>query len=143
MNKTVNILHFIYKNIPGSIFMFWFLFLLLPKTIFDLPISPVLYAKDGQLLGAKIANNGQWHFSQTDSLSTKFKQAIIQFEDRNFYEHTGVDPRGLIRAFYQNIKVLGANDPYKKEFRIALSRKVGQVIKKASSLLGINLHETM
>ena len=46
-------------------------------------------------------------------------------------------------TFYQNIKVLGANDPYKKEFRIALSRKVGQVIKRASSLLGINLPETM
>ena len=46
-------------------------------------------------------------------------------------------------TFYQNIKVLGVNDPYKKEFRIALSRKVGQVIKRASSLLGINLPETM
>ena len=46
-------------------------------------------------------------------------------------------------TFYQNIKVLGANDPYKKEFRIALSRKVGQVIQRASSLLGINLPETM
>ncbi len=46
-------------------------------------------------------------------------------------------------TFYQNIKVLGVNDPYKKQFRIALSRKVGQVIKRASSLLGINLPETM
>ena len=46
-------------------------------------------------------------------------------------------------TFYQNLKVLGANEPYQKEFRIALSRKVGHVIKKASSLLGINLPETM
>ena len=46
-------------------------------------------------------------------------------------------------TFYQNIKVLGVNDPYKKQFRIALSRKVGQVIQRASSLLGINLPETM
>ena len=46
-------------------------------------------------------------------------------------------------TFYQNVKVLGANEPYQKEFRIALSRKVGYVIKSASSLLGINLPETM
>ena len=46
-------------------------------------------------------------------------------------------------TFYQNVKVLSANEPYQKEFRIALSRKVGYVIKSASSLLGINLPETM
>ncbi len=46
-------------------------------------------------------------------------------------------------TFYQNVKVLGANEPYQKEFRIALSRKVGVVIKSASFLLGINLPETM
>jgi len=46
-------------------------------------------------------------------------------------------------TFYQNVKVLGANEPYQKEFRIALSRKVGDVIKSASFLLGINLPETM
>ena len=46
-------------------------------------------------------------------------------------------------TFYQNLKVFGANEPYQKEFRISLSRKVGYVIKSASSLLGINLPETM
>ena len=46
-------------------------------------------------------------------------------------------------TFYQNVKVLGANEPHQKEFRISLSRKVGNVIKSASSLLGINLPETM
>ena len=46
-------------------------------------------------------------------------------------------------TFYQNVKVLGANEPYQKEFRIALSRKVGDVIKSATFLLGINLPETM
>ena len=46
-------------------------------------------------------------------------------------------------TFYQNVKVLGANEPYQKEFRIALSRKVGDVIKSATLLLGINLPETM
>ena len=46
-------------------------------------------------------------------------------------------------TFYQNVKVLGAKEPYQKEFRIALSRKVGDVIKSATFLLGINLPETM
>ena len=46
-------------------------------------------------------------------------------------------------TFYQNLKVLGANEPYQKEFRIALSRKTANVIKNASSLLGIDLPEIM
>ena len=46
-------------------------------------------------------------------------------------------------TFYQNLKVHGAKEPYQKEFRIALSKRVGYVIENASSLLGINLPETM
>ena len=46
-------------------------------------------------------------------------------------------------TFYQNLKVHGAKEPYQKEFRIALSKRVAYVIENASSLLGINLPETM
>ena len=46
-------------------------------------------------------------------------------------------------TFYQNLKVLGANEPFQKEFRIALSRKTANVIKNASFLLGIDLPEVM
>jgi penicillin-binding protein 1A len=32
------------------------------------------------------------------------KNAVIATEDRNFYEHDGLNPIGIVRAFYQNVK---------------------------------------
>ncbi len=78
--------------------------LLFPKTIFDRPNSPILLSKDQQLLGAKIATDGQWHFHDLDSLSNKFETALIHFEDRNFYDHAGIDPRGFGRALWNNLQ---------------------------------------
>jgi len=31
-------------------------------------------------------------------------KALLAVEDRNFYEHFGVDPRGIARAFYRNLR---------------------------------------
>ena len=92
------------ENLGISIFLLWFLFILLPRPLFDLPVSPVLLDNKEQLLGAKIATNGQWHFHETDSVSYKFKRALLHYEDRNFYNHIGVDPKGIARAFLSNIK---------------------------------------
>jgi arginyl-tRNA synthetase len=46
-------------------------------------------------------------------------------------------------TFYQNISVLGSLDADLKDFRIALSQKVAEVISNASGLLGITVPETM
>jgi penicillin-binding protein 1C len=76
----------------------------LPERIFDKPYSSVLEARDGQLLTASIADDGQWRFPQTDSIPTRFEEALITFEDRRFYYHPGVDPISMARATYQNLK---------------------------------------
>ena len=34
----------------------------------------------------------------------RFFQALLQYEDRRFYRHRGVDPRAVVRACGQNIK---------------------------------------
>ena len=46
-------------------------------------------------------------------------------------------------TFYQNLSILGADDKYTKNFRIALSFKVAEVISNASSLLGIEVPDNM
>ena len=46
-------------------------------------------------------------------------------------------------TFYQNVTVLGSKDPEQKNFRIALSKKVAEVISNASSLLGIQVPDNM
>lgn len=46
-------------------------------------------------------------------------------------------------TFYQNLSVLGVDDIELKNFRIALSHKVAEVISNASGLLGIKVPDTM
>lgn len=61
-----------------------------------------MFDKNGKLLGAKIAADGQWRFPATDSVPDKFARAIIAFEDKRFYSHWGVDVQALGRALWQN-----------------------------------------
>ncbi len=76
----------------------------LPRQIFDKPYSTVLEARNGQLLSASIAADGQWRFPQDDSIPERFAQALITFEDKRFYYHPGVDPLSLGRAMIQNVR---------------------------------------
>ena len=60
--------------------------------------------REGQLLGARISEDGQWRFPPTDSLPQKYATCVIQFEDRGFRYHPGVNPLSIGRAFVQNVK---------------------------------------
>lgn len=75
----------------------------LPSTLFDVPYSTVVEDRNGELLGARIANDQQWRFPATDSLPDKYKTCLLQFEDRHFHYHWGVNPLSVARAFKQNI----------------------------------------
>ena len=46
-------------------------------------------------------------------------------------------------SFYQNVSILGEEDPIKRALRIHLSRKVGEVISTGFDLLGIEVPERM
>jgi len=76
----------------------------LPKTLFSDPFSSVLLSSDSQLLGAQIAEDGQWRFPPGNYPSKKFEQAILTFEDKRFYSHLGFDPLAFSRALRQNIR---------------------------------------
>lgn len=76
----------------------------LPRPLFDAPTCMVLEDRNGDLLGARIAADGQWRFPAPDSLPARFIQALLTFEDHRFYRHLGVDPISLGRAFVQNIR---------------------------------------
>ena len=76
----------------------------LPRKLFDVPYSVVLEDQEGQLLSAQIADDGQWRFPGLDSLPEKYVQALVAFEDKRFYSHSGIDLRALFRALRQNIR---------------------------------------
>lgn len=76
----------------------------LPRELFRVPYSTVVTDRHGQLLGARIAADGQWRFPPRDSVPSKMRRCFICFEDKHFDRHFGVDPLALIRALYQNVR---------------------------------------
>lgn len=76
----------------------------LPKNLFHAPYSSVIFANDGELLGAHIAKDQQWRFPLIEDIPEKFSKSLIQFEDKRFYQHVGIDPFALARATWLNLK---------------------------------------
>lgn len=77
----------------------------LPEPLFDKPYSVILEDRDGVLLGARIAADGQWRFPLSSSdVSPRFSTALIAFEDRRFYWHHGIDPVAVLRAAGENFR---------------------------------------
>jgi penicillin-binding protein 1C len=79
-------------------------YLCLPEQLFKDPTATVITSSNNQLLGAKIANDGQWRFPHNDSIPEKFKTCIIQFEDEYFYNHPGFNPISIFKALRENLK---------------------------------------
>ena len=77
---------------------------LLPQKLFDDPTSTVVFDRKGELLGARIARDGQWRFPVPDGLPDKYVKCVTSFEDRYFYYHPGFNPGALIRAAGQNLR---------------------------------------
>ena len=76
----------------------------LPFQLFDTSYSTVIESAEGQLLGAKIASDGQWRFPENDSIPDKFKKCIVAFEDQHFYKHFGFNPVSIVHAIQENRK---------------------------------------
>ena len=96
----------LWKKITAGIFLcllLWYIFLL-PNPLFQVPYSTTIYAENNELLGGKVASDGQWRFRATDSISEKYFTALIQYEDKRFHYHWGVDPIAIARAIVQNIR---------------------------------------
>ncbi|HTF18169.1 MAG TPA: penicillin-binding protein 1C, partial [Chryseolinea sp.] len=78
-------------------------FLSLPRVLFTDPYSTVLQDRQGEMLSASIADDGQWRFPEGRTVSDKFAKSLIGYEDKRFYNHVGVDPLALLRAIRQDV----------------------------------------
>jgi penicillin-binding protein 1C len=90
------------KRICFFLFLIWYI-QALPSTLFNDSYSTVLVGKNGKLLGAHIAKDGQWRFPPSGKTPSKIAVCLVTFEDKNFHHHLGVSLLGIGRAFYQNI----------------------------------------
>jgi penicillin-binding protein 1C len=75
-----------------------------PMPRFRAPLSTVVEGGDGSILGARIADDGQWRFPAEDEVPEKFEKSILAFEDRWFWYHPGVNPVSLVRALVSNTR---------------------------------------
>ena len=79
--------------------------LCLPKDLFQgTSYATVVTDRNGELLGARIAEDQQWRFPPCDTVPDRFATALIQFEDRHFRWHPGVNPVALVRASADNLR---------------------------------------
>ena len=76
----------------------------LPTSLFPDPYSTVILARDGRLLGARIADDGQWRFPESRNCPSRYARAVLSYEDKRFRHHPGIDPLAVARAVIQNIK---------------------------------------
>jgi penicillin-binding protein 1C len=107
----------------------------LPDPLFSSYYSPVLYDRNGRLLGAMVAFDGQWRFPVKGPVNEKFAAALVEAEDRRFASHTGIDFRSIARAFVQNIRerrvVSGGSTITMQTIRLARPDRRRSIFEKA------------
>ena len=72
---------------------------------YEPPVTTRLFAGDGQLMMEYAAEKRL--FVPIEKIPEKVKNAFIAAEDKHFYQHSGVDYSGIIRAIIGNIKNYG------------------------------------
>ncbi|MEA3447444.1 MAG: penicillin-binding protein 1C [Bacteroidota bacterium] len=92
----------IWLIVPCILLIVW---LLTPVKTLENEWSCVLYDKDNTLLAATIAKDGQWRLpmGDEDTIPGKYKTCLLEFEDKRFRYHAGIDYLAMTRAFLQNI----------------------------------------
>ena len=93
----------VFVSLGGLLLLGWLF--CLPRQLFKgVSYSTVVESAEGELLGARIADDGQWRFPPSDTVPERFATALVQFEDRHFWHHPGVNPVALARAFRDNLR---------------------------------------
>jgi membrane peptidoglycan carboxypeptidase len=93
-------------------------------TVLDAPQVTYLYASDGTTQLTAMYDENRRNIS-LDEIPQVMIDAVLSAEDRNFYEHIGVDIRGIARAFVANLDAgettQGASTVTQQFVRLALT----------------------
>jgi penicillin-binding protein 1A len=71
-------------------------------------VDGYVYAADGHTILAVLRGSQSRVLVESDEIAPVMKQAIVATEDKRFYEHRGVDFRGMARALWADITHSGA-----------------------------------
>jgi penicillin-binding protein 1A len=70
-------------------------------------VDTVVYAENGRSVLAVLRGDESRVLVDTEDIAPIMRQAIVSVEDQRFYEHNGVDVRGIARALWQDIRQQG------------------------------------
>jgi penicillin-binding protein 1A len=68
------------------------------------PQTSKVYARDGRLVATLYEQNRTP--VKLEKISRPMQEAIVAIEDSRFYDHDGVDGRGVVRAFLANLRTM-------------------------------------
>lgn len=117
MLKKIKLKYFII-----SFIVFLFLFILFslkvytsykPKELINkIDYSQVIFDRNGQILTVFLNKDEQWHIKNENQIPEPLKNAVLFFEDKNFYKHSGIDYPRIIKSLFNNLtggKKMGAS----------------------------------
>jgi len=68
--------------------------------------STRIYDRTGEVLLYEIYGEEKRDWVPLEKIPEHLKQAVIATEDANFYQHSGIDPKGIINAVLADLKVM-------------------------------------
>jgi penicillin-binding protein 1A len=73
----------------------------------DSDVDTLVYASNGRSVLAVLRGNEGRVLVNTEDIAPIMRQAIVSVEDQRFFEHNGVDVRGIARALWQDVRHQG------------------------------------
>jgi penicillin-binding protein 1A len=70
-------------------------------------VDTVVYANNGRTVLAVLRGNESRVLVGTEDIAPIMRQAIVSVEDQRFFEHNGIDVRGVARALWQDVRQQG------------------------------------
>lgn len=66
--------------------------------------STTVLASDGTELATLVAAGANRQYVTLDEIPKDLRNAVVAIEDERFYEHNGIDPKSIVRAFVSGIR---------------------------------------
>ena len=67
--------------------------------------TSIIYDADGEAVD-KLHGSENREYVKLSAITSNMQNAVIAIEDKRFYEHNGIDMRGIMRAMIENIKTM-------------------------------------
>ncbi|MFU0885391.1 peptidoglycan glycosyltransferase PbpC [Kluyvera sichuanensis] len=98
----------VWRWLAGAVVLLWAVVVLAdklwPLPLYEVTPARVVVAEDGSPLWRFADAQGIWRYPVTiEEVSPRYLDALIQYEDRWFWDHPGVNPFSIARAAWQDV----------------------------------------